>query len=171
MENKKARNVRSGSYPLKNLKFLYDFAAEMNLTVGDLAARMGLSRQSVYYWFKKDDVKISNIYRLFDVLGYEIRFSLTDMKEEANPNVKVTSKLYSPETPKNLDFLTIALNQYRINKTDLCRDLNLGATTIYSWQVHDDCFMSYIFRIAEMRGLRLNIDINPYNDCINKLVY
>ena len=55
MENKKARNVRSGSYPLKNLKFLYDFAAEMNLTVGDLAARMGLSRQSVYYWFKKDD--------------------------------------------------------------------------------------------------------------------
>ena len=58
MENKKARNVRSGSYPLKNLKFLYDFAAEMNLTVGDLAARMGLSRQSVYYWFKKDDVKL-----------------------------------------------------------------------------------------------------------------
>lgn len=94
---KKARNVRSGSYPLKNLKFLYDFAAEMNLTVGDLAARMGLSRQSVYYWFKKDDVKISNIYRLFDLLGYEIRFSLTDMKDEANPNVKVTSKLYSPE--------------------------------------------------------------------------
>lgn len=41
MWNKKARNVRSGSYPLKNLKFLYDFAAEMNLTVGDLAARMG----------------------------------------------------------------------------------------------------------------------------------
>lgn len=88
MENKKARNVRSGSYPLKNLKFLYDFAVEMNLTVGDLAARMGLSRQSVYYWFKKDDVKISNIYRLFDVLGYEIRFSLTDMNEETNPNVK-----------------------------------------------------------------------------------
>lgn len=52
------------------------------------------------------------------------------MNEESNPNVKVTSKLYFPETPKNLDFLTIDLNHSRINKTDLCRDLNLGAATI-----------------------------------------
>ena len=70
MENKKARNVRSGTYQLKNLKFLYYFVAEMNLTICNLAAKMEFTRQSVYYWFKKDDRKISNIYRLFDVLGY-----------------------------------------------------------------------------------------------------
>ena len=49
MENKKARNARSGTYPLKNLKFLYYFVAEMNLTIGNLAAKMEFTRQSVYY--------------------------------------------------------------------------------------------------------------------------
>ena len=63
-------NYQDGQWNLVHLKFLTDFMEETGLTTAAVAELLGISRQAVYYWFKKDDVKISVIYKLFEVYGY-----------------------------------------------------------------------------------------------------
>ena len=80
-------NYQDGQWNLVHLKFLTDFMEETGLTTASVAELVGISRQAVYYWFKKDNVRISMIYKLFEAYGYR-----TDAIELVTPD----------DTPKNL---------------------------------------------------------------------
>ena len=57
---------QNGNWNVKNLKFLVDFMDATGMTTTDVANKIGLSsRQSVYHWLVTDDVKFSNIIKLF----------------------------------------------------------------------------------------------------------
>ena len=54
-----------------------------NVSVADLADRLGLSRQSVNRWFQVDDVRFTNLEDMVDALGYDLEWDL--IKRKAAP--------------------------------------------------------------------------------------
>lgn len=62
---------------------------------------------------------------------------------------------------KNLEFLASALKRYNINREEIQPKMGLGRTTIYYWLSHDDVFISYIYQLAEIAGLKVSIKITP----------
>ncbi len=145
------------------LKFLDDFMKRMSISIQDIAKAMNISRQAVYYWFVHDDATLSKMQNLFDVLGYDLVFSLTrEQAEYKQDNVQI--KMAMQEEPifgPRLDFLTKAIRIYKIRKTEVSAKMKISATTIYYWQTHDDCLISNLFEFARVAGLTLNISITP----------
>ena len=150
---------------LVHLKFLTDFMEETGLTTASIAELVGISRQAVYYWFKKDDVKISMIYNLFEAYGYKIEFDLIKERAADGEPARVEMAVERKQTTgKRLEFLASALKRYNIYREDISPKMGIGNTTIYYWLSHDDVFISYIYQLAEVAGLRLSIKITPNKD-------
>lgn len=145
----------------KNLKFLTDFMEETGLTVATLAESIGLTRQSIYHWLQIDEVKISLIYKLFEANGYKITFDYVKGRSQEGINSYVDMAVEREPGEKNLSFLASALKRYKLRREPLSEKLGIGKTTIYYWLCHDEIFISYIFKIAEIAGLRVVIRITP----------
>ena len=47
-----------------------------NVSISDLADRLGLSRQSVNRWFQVDDIRVTSLEEMVDALGYELEWKL-----------------------------------------------------------------------------------------------
>jgi transcriptional regulator with XRE-family HTH domain len=158
-------NYQDGQWNLVHLKFLTDFMEETGLTTASVAELLGISRQAVYYWFKKDDVKISVIYKLFEVYGYKIEFDLIKERTSEGEPAKVEMQVQRKQkTGKRLEFLASALKRYNIYREDISPKMGIVNTTIYYWLSHDDVFISYIYKLAELAGLKVTIRITPNND-------
>ena len=158
-------NYQDGKWNLTHLKFLTDFMEETGLTTAAIAEMVGISRQAVYYWFKKDDVKISMIYNLFEAYGYKIEFDLIKERAADGEPARVEMAVERKQTTgKRLEFLASALKRYNIYREDISPKMGIGNTTIYYWLSHDDVFISYIYQLAEVAGLRLSIKITPNKD-------
>ena len=158
-------NYQDGQWNLVHLKFLTDFMEETGLTTASVAELLGISRQAVYYWFKKDDVKISMIYNLFEAYGYKIEFDLIKERAADGEPARVEMAVERKQTTgKRLEFLASALKRYNIYREDISPKMGIGNTTIYYWLSHDDVFISYIYQLAEVAGLRLSIKITPNKD-------
>ena len=143
------------------LKFLADFMKAAGLTINYVAELMGLSRQAVWHWFAKDDMKMSQIYRLFELCGYRILFVLDKEVPGNGLPVKVTMSVINPDGPQRLSFLKTALDRHDISRENLAGKLNVGKATLYNWFKADDCFLSYIYAIAVAEGMSLSISIEP----------
>ena len=155
-------NYQDGQWNLVHLKFLTDFMEETGLTTASVAELVGISRQAVYYWFKKDNVRISMIYKLFEAYGYKIEFDLIKDRPTEGEPAKVEMEVErEKKTGKKLEFLASALKRYNIYREDISPKMGIGNTTIYYWLSHDDVFISYIYQLAEVAGLRVSIKITP----------
>ena len=155
-------NYQDGQWNLVHLKFLTDFMEETGLTTASVAELVGISRQAVYYWFKKDNVRISMIYKLFEAYGYKIDFDLIKDRPTEGEPAKVEMEVErEKKTGKKLEFLASALKRYNIYREDISPKMGIGNTTIYYWLSHDDVFISYIYQLAEVAGLRVSIKITP----------
>ena len=62
IRNPETQVVQDGKWELQNLKFVGEFMEVNGLSTTMIAEKLDISRQSVYYWLKKDDAMISNIY-------------------------------------------------------------------------------------------------------------
>ena len=90
-------NYQDGQWNLVHLKFLTDFMEETGLTTASVAELVGISRQAVYYWFKKDNVRISMIYKLFEAYGYRIEFDLVKERPTEGEPAMVEMKVEREE--------------------------------------------------------------------------
>ena len=75
----------TGLTELQNLKFVGEFMEVKGLSTTMIAEKLGISRQSVYYWLKKDDAMMSNIYAIFETYGLKIRFDLVEEGVQESP--------------------------------------------------------------------------------------
>lgn len=157
----KAGNFKDGQWNVVHLKFLADFMRAAGLSTTRVADQMELSRQSVYYWFAKDDMKISQVYRLFEKFGYKIAFSYEKESAAIELPVVVKMTVKKQDEPKKLSFVSEALDIYAISREELASKLQVGKSTISHWLSCDDCFISYIYRIATAADLKLAITIQP----------
>lgn len=152
---------RDGQWKVVHLGFLIDFMNAAGLSTTSLAERLGLSRQAVWHWFSRDDMKLSQIYRLFETCGYRIEFSLVKDSPQNGLPVCVTMAVNPPQAKARLDFLRIALDRYVPSKEALAQKIGVGKATLYNWFKADDCFLSYVYAVAVAEEMRLSIKIEP----------
>ena len=146
---------------LVHLQFLYDFMRLSGVTTSKAAELMGLTRQSVWHWFDRDDMKLSQLHKFFELCGYELTFSLSREVPREKSFVVVNMSVTSPDMGKRLGFLKMALERYDISRDRLADLLGVGRSTVARWMTADDCFISNICKSAELLGLKLTIDIKP----------
>ena len=53
-----------------------------NVSIADLAERLGLSRQSVNRWFQVDDLRFTSLEDIGDAMGYDLEWQLVKRSEE-----------------------------------------------------------------------------------------
>lgn len=147
--------LQVGKYDLKNLKFLGDFMTKMHLSTTAVAEKAGLTQVAVYYWLKKDDAHLSSVENLLRAWGFRLVFDLVPPNEN-DDMIDITIEL--PEE-RRLAFLESAISG--INRDELQKKLGIGSTTIYYWLSHDDIFISYIFKVADVIGKKVKISIRP----------
>ena len=146
---------------VNRLKFLEDFMKAAGVSTSRLAGLMGITRQSVHHWFVKDDMKISQVFRLFELCGYRVEFALAKDAPQSGLPVDVCMTVVNPEGPQRLAFLNNALNTHSITREHLAETLQIGKATVYNWFKSDDCFISYNYAAAVAYGVRLSIRILP----------
>ena len=145
----------------RNLRFLVDFMKAAGVSTNQVAQLMGVSRQAVHHWFVKDDMKVSQIKRLFELCGYKIVFALEKEAAADTLPVRVTMSVINSAGPQRLAFLKNALDRYDVSRESLAARLNVGKTTLYNWFKSDDCFLSYVYAIAMAEDMKLDIRIAP----------
>ena len=47
-----------------------------------IADQLNLSRQNLGRWFKLDDIKLSNLEKIAEIIGYELHWELVPKKED-----------------------------------------------------------------------------------------
>jgi len=146
----KVRSFQRDKYDLKNLKFLGDFMTAVGLNTTTAGEKLGISQVSIYYWLKKDDAKLSSVEKLMNACGYKLSFELVDPEMEIIMEINRT---------KGLSFLAEALSDQ--DKEKVSEQLGVGLTSIYYWLSHDDMFISYIYKVADIIGKKVKISIRP----------
>ena len=157
----KTGTSKDGQWNLVRLRFLYDFMRLSGVTIAKVAELTGLTRQSVYHWFDRDDMKISQLHRVLELCGCRLTFSLDRELPQEKSFVVVNMSLPEADPPKRLGFLKMAMDRYDISRDRLADLLGVGCSTVSRWLASDDCFISYIFESAELLGLKLTISIEP----------
>ena len=157
----KTGSYKDGQWDVTRLKFLVDFMKAAGVTTGQVAELMGVSRQAVYHWFVKDDMKMSQVYRLFELCGYRIVFGLDKEVARGRFPVNVTMNVKNPAGPQRLAFLKSAMDCHNVSKESLAVSIGVGKATLYNWFKTDDCFLSYIYAIAVAEEMSLTIRIEP----------
>ena len=147
-----------------NLKFLDRFIKMRKISKPQFAELIGMTKANVYHWFKVDDIMLKTLNNAFDKIGYDVIFSM-DMpvrKGEEVINISIDEKDIPQDEPKkSLDFLRRALYDNDIDQNALAKKLGIDVETIDYWFRHDNCFVSYFFRIAKYTGMKLKVDIKP----------
>jgi len=146
----RVRSFQRDKYDLKNLKFLGDFMTAVGLNTTTAGEKIGISQVSIYYWLKKDDAKLASVEKLMNACGYRLGIEFVDPDNEIIMEINRT---------KRLSFLAEAL---AVNdKEAVAKELGIGLTGIYYWLSHDDMYISYIYRIAEILGKKVKVTIRP----------
>ena len=131
----------------KKLQFLRSFMETNGISKIDLARVMGVSAQNIFVYFKRDDMKLSYAQEIFDKFGYNLTFSL-EKEQQSTQGVII-------------DILRVAFALYDIKRTTVAEDLGLNITGVNRWFRVDDMSISYIFKIAELYGLKVRITATP----------
>ena len=160
---KRSENYKTGQWDLKYLQFVHAFIGQTGKTLEQIADEAGITRQTIYHWFNKDDAKISSIINFIEKCGYKITFSLKPASNEVGDALVTINRKEVPETTgtQRLSFLNDAFNIYNISRKDTAALLGIGYTALYYWFKNDDVFMSYIYKMAEANNLKLIIKIDP----------
>lgn len=147
------RSLQKDKYDLHNLKFLGDFMSTLGLTTTTAGEKIGLSQVSIYYWLKKDDAKLSVVNKLIEACGYTLSIELVEPVVDPSD----TEIIIEVQRGRLLSFLSDALSDQ--DKELVSKQLGIGSTTIYYWLSHDDIFVSYIYKVAEVIGKKVKITI------------
>ena len=148
-----------------NLKFLKEFMATCGDSAAEIARMVGLTRAGVSHWFIHDDCKLSYCETYINNRGYELSIELKTATVSPDGMVSINivkDPLAQEETGcRRVRFLLDALSKQGITKGQVAKDLGMKANSVRHWFVVDDIYVSYIFKIAELYGFKVCIDIRP----------
>lgn len=142
----------------KRLAFLNGLLANCKVTKYALAEMMGVSKQNIFTYFKRDDMKLSYAMEIADRLGYTLSFTLDSGELDKASNVMIElGKLVGANGLNRLAFLNLALGMNGVSKSEVAEKLGLQYTGVQRWFKVDDIAISYIFAIADAFGWKVKI--------------
>ena len=141
----------------KKLQFLLSLMESKGIGKHELARMMGVSPQNVFTYFKRDDMKLSYAQEVAAKLGYDLSFRLESENAPQRNVIVDIEGLVGKDGLQRLAFLRIAMSQYGIERKKLAEQLGLNYTGVNRWFKVDDIAVSYIYKIAELYGLKVKI--------------
>lgn len=160
-------------YSSKNLLFLTTLLDSMSMTVQQFAmmtTKPNAFGTNLRRYLKIDDMKVSKAKEYVAILGYELDINFretiktvpaqTDPAEKPEYDIILPPELertYAAEAAnlKNVGFLLAMMKLRRITKMQLALDLDLSTGTVFEWFRNDDIYVSYLSKIQDLYGLRL----------------
>lgn len=95
---KKARRNKD-RHPYENLGFLRSFLGEAKISQAEFGERLGLTRFSVTYWFKEDDIRISRLYEIAYLWNADLFITISLQQPHSNnPTPSCNTKIILDET-------------------------------------------------------------------------
>ena len=135
----------------KRLQFLLSLMEVRGVSKHELARIMGVSPQNIFTYFKRDDMKLSVAQEMASRLGYDLSYRLEKEGGAARDVVVDIEGLVGK------DGLQVAMSQYGIERKKMAEQLELNYTGVNRWFKVDDIALSYIYKIAELYGLKVRI--------------
>ena len=162
IRNPETQMVQDGKWELQNLKFVGEFMEVNGLSTTMIAEKLGISRQSVYYWLKKDEAMMSNIYAIFETYGLNIRFDLVEEGVQESP-MKIPGVGLATKKPR-IGFFESYIKRMGIKREQVAEMFGVKKCTVDHWFQFDDCFFSYICKFAQLKGLEVKYTVSRIND-------
>ncbi len=131
----------------KRLQFLLSLMEIRRVSKHELARIMGVSPQNIFVYFKRDDMKLSVAQEMASRLGYDLSYRLV---KENGPARDVV--------------LDIEGLEYGIERKALAEQLDLNYTGVNRWFKVDDIALSYLYKIAELYGLKVKIKATVHRE-------
>ena len=141
----------------KRLQFLLSLMQIRRVSKHELARIMGVSPQNIFVYFKRDDMKLSVAQEMASRLGYDLSYRLVKEDGPARDVVLDIEGLVGKDGLQRLAFLRVAMSQYGIERKALAEKLDLNYTGVNRWFKVDDIALSYLYKIAELYGLKVKI--------------
>ena len=141
----------------KRLQFLLSLMELRGVSKHELARMMGVSPQNIFTYFKRDDMKLSYAQEMASRLGYDLSYRLEKEGTESRDVVLDIEGLVGKDGLQRLAFLRVAMSQYGIERKKLAEQLGLNYTGVNRWFKVDDIAISYLYKIAELYGLKVKI--------------
>lgn len=160
-------------YQSKNLLFLTTLMDSMSMTVQQFAMLTDNPNSfgtNLRRYLKMDDMKISKAKEYVAILGYNLDINFKETFRTIPPTPETQAEqdydiILPPELERtydaeaaslrNVGFLLTMMKLRRITKMQLAMDLDLSTGTVFEWFRNDDMYVSYLTKIQEMYGLRL----------------
>lgn len=148
------------------LRFIAEFMNRTGNTTTTIAQQMGYkSRQTVFYWLDKDDMKMSKCYELFDACGYKISFTMipkNEVKIDCTAEVIMMTADRSLPGDRRLSFMARAISQSGMTQEAVAKAIGMRRTAIQHWLNEvDDCLVSQVYETADAIGMKVKINIEP----------
>lgn len=141
----------------KRLQFLLSLMESRGVSKHELARMMGVSPQNVFTYLKRDDMKLSYAQEIAGKLGFDLSFRLEDENASGRDVIVDIEGLVGKDGLQRLAFLRVAMSRYGIERKALAEKLDIGYTGVNRWFKVDDIAISYIYKIAELYGLKVKI--------------
>ncbi len=148
----------------KRLQFLLSLMEIRRVSKHELARIMGVSPQNIFVYFKRDDMKLSVAQEMASRLGYDLSYRLVKEDGQARDVVLDIEGLVGKDGLQRLAFLRVAMGQYGIERKALAEQLDLNYTGVNRWFKVDDIALSYLYKIAELYGLKVKIKATVHRE-------
>lgn len=148
----------------KRLQFLLSLMEIRRVSKHELARIMGVSPQNIFVYFKRDDMKLSVAQEMASRLGYDLSYRLVKEDGPARNVVLDIEGLVGKDGLQRLAFLRVAIGQYGIERKALAEQLDLNYTGVNRWFKVDDIALSYLYKIAELYGLKVKIKATVHRE-------
>lgn len=148
----------------KRLQFLLSLMEIRRVSKHELARIMGVSPQNIFVYFKRDDMKLSVAQEMASRLGYDLSYRLVKEDGPARDVVLDIEGLVGKDGLQRLAFLRVAMGQYGIERKALAEKLDLNYTGVNRWFKVDDIALSYLYKIAELYGLKVKIKATVHRE-------
>lgn len=149
----------------KNLDFLRYWMRSKGYTQKDLADRFGLNLRTINLWFHNDDVYLKNLYKYLGMVYTRANF------EYKIPSQKHNFDVYRYNL---LGFLEKALILTDTGKTEFGKRLEEAKVctraTMFKWFKDDNITISYIYKIAEIMGWEVKVEMEEVLD-VSQLIH
>lgn len=147
---------------MPNMGFLWKLILESGVSKASICEKLGMSYQNLYAMFVRDDLKLSLVKEIINILGYDfVLFYYKEGKstEKLVTDFETTVNSIIPETMSvaRLTFLHVAMKVYNLSRKDVTDAIGVAPGQLSRIFAADDIFMSYLFRIAEKCDLQLKM--------------
>ena len=127
-------------------------------TIESIAVELGLTKNTLMVWRRKDDMIISRMAEMAALCGYQMSIGICK-------GVARVEELIQPVNPsKPISFFTKMLPYYGMSIDDVAKKTGTCKGTITGWLYSEKCTLVDILSLVKKLGMRMYIDFTPLQE-------